>query len=196
MNWEMVGLRHRASNTLYLTQLQPHVAGSPFSDDYAKVQIALKIAALIDWRERHPEDNVADRGHGEGPGDAEGHGEGRGNEDGGGEGLGGEDHRGDEDRGAEGCGDDSNGGWSQPEQGESNEESEPLAAANSSARGRQDSACNKPIIQIDGEQPKQAYVCDMLLHGIVVHQMLSLSARSGPCCPRAHPSHMGTTRPI
>ncbi|KAJ7222250.1 hypothetical protein GGX14DRAFT_663021 [Mycena pura] len=179
MNWEMVGLRNRASNTLYLTQLQPHVAGSPFSDDYAKVQIALKIAALIDWRERHPEDNLGGGdnesedhwGEGRGARGDEGRGEGRGNEDGGGEGLGGEERRGqgrgvrgghgDEDRADEGYGDDSNGGRSQPEQGEFTvNEFEPFAAANSSARGQQYSASNKeyhPVLRIDGERPMQAF---------------------------------------
>ncbi|KAJ7640297.1 hypothetical protein DFH06DRAFT_1430094 [Mycena polygramma] len=179
MNWEL-----------------PHVAG-PFNDSYGKVQIALKLAALIDWCERHP-DNVAggdhesedhgDEGRREGPGDAEGHGdegsggpgeddrrEGPRNEDGGGAGLGGEERRGqghrqslgirgyedraDEERADEGRGDGTNGGWSRPEQGDSDEQYEPLAAANSSARGQPYSDANKenwPLVKIDGEQ-KQAF---------------------------------------
>ncbi|KAJ7666996.1 hypothetical protein DFH06DRAFT_1384562 [Mycena polygramma] len=199
MNWEL-----------------PHVAG-PFSDGYGKVQIALKLAALIDWCERHP-DNVAggdhesedrgDEGCREGPGDVEGHGdegsggpgeddrrEGPGNEDGGGPGLGGEERRGqgggnedgggegpggeerrgqgrrqsrgirgyedraDEERADEGRRDGTNGGWSQPEQGDSDEQYEPLAAANLSARGQPYSDANKenwPLVKIDGEQ-KQAF---------------------------------------
>ncbi|KAJ7786590.1 hypothetical protein B0H16DRAFT_1490977 [Mycena metata] len=59
MNWEMVGFRHRASGTLYLTTLQPYVPGTPFYEQYGKVQIALKVAALIDWRERHTPDGNA-----------------------------------------------------------------------------------------------------------------------------------------
>ncbi|KAJ7679050.1 hypothetical protein DFH06DRAFT_1414801 [Mycena polygramma] len=264
MNWELVGLRHRASRTLFLARLQPHVPGSPFSDGYGKVQIALKLAALIDWCERHPDitaggnhesEDRGDEGRREGPRDAEGPGEegrggpgeddhregpgnedgggaglggeecrgqgrgnedgggeglggeerrgqGRGNEDGGGEGLGGEERRGqgrgneerrgqgrgnedggreglrgaerrgqsrgiggykdraDEDHVAEWRGDGTNGRWSRPAQGDSDEQYEPLATANSSARGPPYSNADKenwPLLKIDGEQ-KQAFL--------------------------------------
>lgn len=67
MNWEMIGLRCRATRTLYLTRLQPHVKNTPFCDEYGKIQIAFKIASLIDWRERHP-DGAPGSSSGEGHG--------------------------------------------------------------------------------------------------------------------------------
>ncbi|KAJ7752790.1 hypothetical protein DFH07DRAFT_1061611, partial [Mycena maculata] len=72
MNWEMVGLRCGKTRTLYLTRLQPHKPGTPFYDEYGKIQIAFKIniASLIDWRESHPEGV-----HGEEDSDGDGAGE-------------------------------------------------------------------------------------------------------------------------